>query len=189
MSATVAHSTKPTWGSMVSLSLASAYVIFLAVSLAHPNWTPPAERDLTRVGGRFVNNPIQPYEFVTDAGQRLVLGCEPEELGKVHCLELVGASRSSLAGQHAEIGYFQVHTPVWESKRRGWPNILVTAELNGHPILRFADRSAVLQREFRADQGISDVVAAFLLIFALLVLFLVARAAVFKIKQLEPIKP
>lgn len=130
---------KKSWLFVVGLYVAS---IYLAFSWFHRDWTPhtwtmPAESQLQTASGFFSAShfsPRSPYAFITDAGNHISLGCDPEEYG-ADCFSDYGFLLPALAKRHVAIGYFYVYNPY----RASHSNVLVTISTRRGAILSYAD--------------------------------------------------
>ena len=100
--------TRP-WSFSLSYLIGSIALAIFVFEYSQPNWNPPREQELERADGYFVDQPrnaTRPYLFQTDSGQKLMLGCSPEDL-RTYCLANIGVPFASLIGHHVAIGFFQ----------------------------------------------------------------------------------
>lgn len=152
-------------------------------AVLQPNWSPPSKSDLTIVKGEFVTlqkGPFQPYQFKTEGGETIRLGCWPE-VRVVDCLLHI-ADSPELSGP-VTIGYMKVHTPWWEFRRAGWPNVLVTINSTDKPILTFSKSRAEFENSYAFEQKSKWMIPIFLLPFAAGCLYVGIGAGIKKAKR------
>jgi hypothetical protein len=141
-----------------------AYIILVYVSgivmgcfwfwqdIPRHTWLIPAERSLIVADGHFFaakRDRWSPYEFVTDAGDSLTLGCLPESTQNM-CLEDMGLNLRTLAQQKSRIGFFYVRN--WRTWRaRKFSDVLVTLSTNGTPLLSY-EKSESNLRQWSIDE-------------------------------------
>jgi hypothetical protein len=147
------------------------------------NWRPPTEHELVIAQGNFVDQSHKdnmPYEFVTDSGLHLQLGCLPE-YRVASCLEHQGIWPKILESGRVTLAYFEVHTPSWEYRTRSWPDVIAKITKGGRPMLSFETTHGWFEHEYDG-QRVNGAIEAFIFLApALLFLYLGARFSLAKL--------
>jgi hypothetical protein len=79
------------------------------------------------------------------------------------------------------LAYFEVQTPVWESRTRSWPDVIGKITKDGRPVLSFETTHKWFEREYESQRVNGAIEAFIFLVPALLLLYLGARFSLAKL--------
>ncbi len=171
-----------TWNEILAFFGMAVFLSMCSVASLAITWSPPTKESLLLATGRFVTlqkGTFQPYEFETQGGQLIQLGCVPG-IRVVDCLSPF-ANSPELKGI-VTIGYMNARIPWWKFARVRWSNALVTVDADGTPILAYSTSSARIGRAYAFDRASKWMVPFLLLPFAAGCLFIATVAVVKKVK-------
>jgi hypothetical protein len=135
-----------TWPSVAYIAAWGAgLIIFFYTQSYLVLWHLPKPQEIIKSSGSFIGerSPLHPYAFVTDEGERMLLGCVPQIEGS-YCLEHVGVSMKALPASRVTVGHYRVIYPPWRILRRGSPDILVSVDRDGQSLYSFRQSHAEL---------------------------------------------